>query len=71
MAHHNSTPDSVLEAPKHRHRWVSQQKGESRTERRHYSDRPSNKRHNIPKAAQMPSTNQPYVRPAASTSTQR
>lgn len=71
MAHHNRTPEPVLSAPSLRRRWRWKFTGDNRHNRRHYEDKPSNKRHNIPKAAQQPATNVPYVRPAERTRTQR
>lgn len=59
MAHHNSTPESVLNAPEQTVIVVSAQPYHNRAARRHVVT-PEGKRIRIPKAAQQPAMNEPY-----------
>lgn len=59
MAHHDSTPETVLNAPSKTVEYIHEHTGESRQERRH--DRtPSGKWYFIPKRYQARSFNTPY-----------
>lgn len=59
MAHHNSTPESVLNAPPQRVIFVSEQSYQNRETRRHVQ-LSSGRRIFIPKAVQVPAMNEPY-----------
>lgn len=58
MAHHNSTPQTVLDAPAFQPRWFYRHTGTNRAGRRHVQT-PSG----IPKHLRAPATNVPYVKP--------
>lgn len=62
MAFHNSTPASVLNAPRHTYSFVSEQPYMNRAARRHGTTKEGGKRYIIPKAQQAPSLNEPYTK---------
>lgn len=62
MAHHGSTPLSVLAAPLLEPRWVHEHTGPNRFARRHFFTKTGALR-TIPKALRQPATNVPYVKP--------
>ena len=64
MAHHNSTPTSVLEAPTLKPRWVIRHDGPNRRDRRKLTTA-TGKVRTIGKHFQLPATNSPLVRKAA------
>lgn len=66
MAHHNSTPDSVLNAPQRTQRWITQHVGMTRDERRHplIALHRGGPQFGFDKSWRLlPVTNRPYVRP--------
>jgi hypothetical protein len=62
MAHHNNTPESVLNAPEQTVIVVSAQPYHNRAARRHVVT-PEGKRIRIPKDAQEQAMNKPYRKP--------
>lgn len=62
MAHHNSTPKSILDAPAPTFGFVVEHSYPNRAERRHAWTR-EGKRLNVPKSKQAPAMNDPYRKP--------
>jgi hypothetical protein len=63
MAHHNSTPESVLKAPVLTPVVVYESTGLNRRDRRWRTVLPTGRRVFIPKRFQRPATNTPYRKP--------
>jgi hypothetical protein len=66
MAHHNSTPESVLKAPMRTFGFVVEHTGMNRADRRHtrlVNSLGLGKNLFVPKSRQAPALNTPYRRP--------
>lgn len=62
MAHHNSTPKPILDAPKHTPKWIVHHTGRNRQQRRHLTLPLTGRVVTIPKPFRAPATNTTLVR---------
>ena len=67
MAHHNNTPQSILDAPPMSVIWLVVHKAPNRRNRRHVKPERAGPTFYIPKAQQQPAANRPVVRKKATT----